>query len=158
MGGVLRRNPSRARAGYQLHRECQEEKMTPAELRTKTRPLYAPSRYGTQPCRYHDAPDSLMAKFTGGCGPGGKGDALVPDTNWGLSIKPSCSIHDWMYKWGQTQGDKELADIIFLENMLRQVESASMWFKIPRRYRAVTYYGFVKDFGKKAFWKGKEAP
>ena len=130
--------------------------MNPEELRYQTRFLYAPSTYGSQPCRYHDAPNEMVAKYTGGCGPGGKGDFLVPDTIFGLNIKPSCSIHDWMYHWGQTTGDKDLADIIFLENMLRQIESASWFFKFLRRHRAVDYYGAVKDLGRKAFWKGKE--
>ena len=132
--------------------------MTHEELRAKTRILYAPSDYGHQPYRYHDATDNMVAKYTGGCGPGGVGDFLVPDTIWGLNIKPSCSIHDWLYKWGETEGDKELSDLIFLENMLRQIEAASPWLKILRRHRAVNYYGAVKDLGHKAFWKGKVKP
>lgn len=128
------------------------------ELRAKTKDLYAPAFYGDQPCRYHDASDELLLSVTGGCGPGGVGDFLVPDTIWGLNIKPSCSIHDFLYAFGVTQEDKDLADLVFLDNMIRQVEAGAWWLKVPRRHRAVMYYGKVKDFGGSAFWKDKVKP
>ena len=34
-----------------------------------------------------------------GCGPGGAGDKLVPDTMYGLDVSNACRIHDWYYRF-----------------------------------------------------------
>jgi len=56
-----------------------------------------------------------------GCGPGGWGDLLVPDTILGLNIKPACQIHDYYYRhWPDPSEDaRHMADRIFKFNMLR---------------------------------------
>ncbi len=114
--------------------------------------LFAPQLYGFQPNSYHEATPEMIADAAGGCGPGGSGDKYVPDTIWGLRVTPSCSIHDWMYHYGLTNEDKEVADRVFLNNMLRQIEAAEGWIKPLRRLRARTYYNAVKYFGGPAFW------
>jgi hypothetical protein len=94
----------------------------------------------------------------GGCGPGaGWAEKLVPDTVWGLSITPSCAIHDYQYAMGKTLEDKMAADINFLGNMDLQVDRQTMlWpLKIVRHMRAVKYYEAVRLGGHVAFWKGK---
>ncbi|MHC4184133.1 MAG: hypothetical protein ACYSR0_12370, partial [Planctomycetota bacterium] len=50
-----------------------------------------------------------------GCGPGGLGDYLVPDTILGLSVKPACQIHDYYYRhWQDSSEDaRSMADRIF---------------------------------------------
>ena len=92
-----------------------------------------------------------------GCGPGGIGDWLVPDTLYGLSIRESCCCHDWGYFIGETQEDKVETDDIFLNNMIRQITDGtkSSWLLKPRLRRAKLYYIMVRDFGGPAFWDDK---
>lgn len=121
--------------------------------------LFAPAArsYGSQPCCFHDAtPEQRRTAIgEGGCGPGGFGDKLVPDKILWLSVKPSCQIHDWCYHYGETLADKEMADRIFLNNMLRQIWPAKSRWRIPRMLLAYGYYKAVKCFGARAFWSGK---
>ena len=108
------------------------------------------------PQSYWDASREMIESVAGGCGPGGVGDWMVPDTNFGLSMKPACEIHDWMYYEGQTQEGKEIADIVFLLNMLKLVKKGTRFLRIPRDHRAFVYYEAVKYGGNSAYWKGKE--
>jgi hypothetical protein len=96
----------------------------------------------------------MKADATGGCGPGGPGDILVPDTMYCLSVKASCCIHDWMYHWGETTEEKERADNIFLNNMIRQIKSAHSpgFLENLRLRRAKTYYNMVSWFGGPSFF------
>ena len=116
--------------------------------------LFAPKNYGFQPCCYHEATLQMKADAAGGCGPGGFGDKFVPDTLWGLSVKPSCEIHDWTYYYGETNEDKNKADRIFLNNMIRQIKDCDSWGMVEnlRLRRARTYYNMVSWFGGGAFY------
>lgn len=100
--------------------------------------------------RYPDEFDSF------GCGPGGLGDFLVPDTIYGLSVKPCCAIHDWYYRFypGNTEMDRELADRVFKNNMVRLVTAKTKWWWLKRlRLRRVkTYYSMVRFAGATAFF------
>jgi len=90
-----------------------------------------------------------------GCGPGGIGDWLVPDTIYGLSIKPACQIHDWYYRFqrGDSEEDRKKADKIFLTNMLQIVnERGNFLIKKLRRRRAKTYYKAVRWLGAAAYF------
>ena len=114
--------------------------------------LYAPSSYW-------ETPSHIIDEMTGGCGPGGFGDMLVPDTMYGLSVKPACRIHDFQYFVGKTLEDKIAADRIFLNNMVRII-NANSGLRILRRLRLIrarTYYTFVQCFGGPAFWAGKNS-
>lgn len=96
----------------------------------------------------------------GGCGPGSLGDWLVPDTIYGLSIKPACSIHDYMYSVGECDDDKTDADDVLLNNLVRIIRAATsskllLWLRLRR---ARTYYLAVHTFGGPAFWDGKNKP
>ena len=115
--------------------------------------LYAPPSYW-------ETPKEKIDRITGGCGPGGFGDWLVPDTIYGLSVFQSCRIHDYMYHIGKSLTDKEEADRVFLNNMIRQIRDGTKWkwLMFFRRQRAKTYYLFVKEFGGPAFWDGKNRP
>ena len=119
--------------------------------------LYAPEIYGRQPCSFFDAPSELLAKIARGCGPGGLGDYLVPDTLWGLSIRQACQIHDWQYHWGVTIEDKIKADLNLRDNMVRIIKAQDSWGILEnlRLTKARIYYEAVKNFGGPAFWKGK---
>lgn len=112
--------------------------------------LYAPRSYW-------DASEDLLFAVTGGCGPGGVGDLLVPDTIWGLNIRRCCQIHDFMYWEGLCHADKEAADRVFLYNMLRvvQARTKNKWLRRLRVRRAKTYYEAVSTFGGPAFWDNK---
>jgi len=91
-----------------------------------------------------------------GCGLSGwKGD-LVPETIYGLNISEACNIHDWDYHFGKTIEDKHRADNVFLDNMLILIEQAGGWKKWFRRWRAMTYYSAVRDFGHDAFMSNKK--
>lgn len=112
--------------------------------------LYAPESYTR-------ATPEVRAAFTNGCGTGGWKGKLVPETAWGLSLTPACNIHDWMYAVGETLQDKQEADRVFLNNMLRLIEHRGGWWWVQslRRIRAKDYFDAVYCFGGPAFWDGK---
>ena len=92
------------------------------------------------------------------CGPGrGLLERLVPETAYGLCITPACSIHDFMYSIGEDDKDKEDADAVFLNNMVRIIEAhtENQILLCLRLRRAKTYYQMVKIFGGPAFWAQK---
>lgn len=91
---------------------------------------------------------------TGGCGPGWLGDWFVPDTTWGLSIKPACQIHDWDYR-PNSKVAKKAADNRFYENMQRIVIVCTKynWLKNMRLRRVKLYYIAVKYGGDSAYAK-----
>lgn len=111
--------------------------------------LYAPQEYW-------QASPELLRDICNGCGTKGIG-AIVPDTIYGVDITAACNIHDWMYFVGSTITDKEEADRVFLNNMLRIIDSNGgwNWLQKLRVRRAYVYYQAVHIFGGPAFWKGK---
>lgn len=111
------------------------------------------------PADYRQATAEQKRDICNGCGTKGLGGLITPDTLYGLSINAACDIHDWMYVFGRTIADKEEADRVFLNNMLRIIEAKSgLLLRWLRRRRAMTYYSAVRDFGGPAFWAGKNAP
>jgi len=103
---------------------------------------------------YWQATEEEVDAIAGGCGPGGIGDYLVPDTVWGLNIVLACRIHDYMYwecKGLKSLSEriiyKKLADEWFLENMFTIIDSGWKLLRKCRRKRAITYYWFVVQFG-----------
>lgn len=95
------------------------------------------------------------------CGPGrGVLEWLVPETIYGVSVTSACSIHDFMYSIGSTIEDKNEADRVFLNNMIRLIESHDGLFFMQRLRlkRAFLYYEAVSHFGGPAFWKNKNKP
>ena len=110
------------------------------------------------PAKYWGTPAEVIDEITGGCGPGGLGDYLVPDTVWRLSIFYPCRIHDFQYHEGNTEQDKKIADETFLNNMIRVVKAKSKWslLKKFRLLRCKRYYQAVHWFGGPAFWNNKE--
>ena len=102
----------------------------------------------------------LRGKYCNGCGPKGLCGFIVPDTIWGLCITAACEIHDYMYAIGETLADKEEADRVFLNNLLRIIDAGTRydWLKRLRNRRARTYYLAVVELGGPAFWSGKNKP
>jgi hypothetical protein len=111
--------------------------------------LYAPENYWVLPL-------PIKSKLCNGCGSKGFG-WTVPDKIYGLCITEACNIHDFMYNTGKTAEDKAVADMTFLNNMLRIIEACTtnQLLKWIRGSRAYGYYLAVKIFGGPAFWNCK---
>ena len=109
------------------------------------------------PTSYLNASEAVRQAVVNGCGTGGWKACLIPDTLWGMSISEACNIHDWMYYAGSSIKDKEEADRVFLNNMLRLIDDSCWVMKRLRRNRAYAYYLAVKMFGGPAFWEGKNS-
>jgi hypothetical protein len=117
--------------------------------------LYAPEKY------WKMTPEE-KSKICNGAGPKGFG-WVVPDKIWGVCITESANIHDFMYEFGKDIYDKDEADRVFLNNMVRQIMDADHgfmgWLLTDRRLKiAHEYYECVHVFGGIAFWAGKNKP
>jgi len=113
--------------------------------------LYAPAEY------WELSPEARK-EICNGCGPaGGWKRKYIPNHLLFVSISSACDIHDYMYFAGQTNEDREEADRVFLNNMLRIVEAESTnWLtRTIRRRLALDYYATVRDYGAQYFWVGK---
>ena len=108
-----------------------------------------------EPISFTNATCHEKARVCNGCGSAKAKFDFIPDTIYGMSIKAACDRHDWMYHKGLTNADKEEADRVFLNNMLRLIEAGNKLLKPFRRRRALKYYLAVKHFGGVAFWEGK---
>lgn len=109
--------------------------------------LFAPAEYWAIPKKTRDS---------WGCGPGGIGDWLVPDTVYGLSVQPACSIHDGDYRvFGErTKQGRKAADKRFLINMQLIVNhhTKAFWLRRLRFTRCRTMYLAVRVLGKGAYF------
>lgn len=114
--------------------------------------LFAPKSYRTAPRHYR-------AAVANGCGTAGWKGTLVPDTIYGLRVTSACNIHDWMYHYGNTLADKDEADRVFLNNLLRLINGSTRCglLRTLRRRRALKYYHAVRLAGGPAFWDSKNA-
>ena len=96
-----------------------------------------------------------------GCGPAGILNTLVPDTYKGIDLNEACDIHDFMYFHGKTEQDKDLADRIFLFNLLTIFDRDDPSRKISkkRHRKAISYYNAASELGHYFFtYKGCERP
>jgi len=111
------------------------------------------------PEEYKKLTAAALAAVINGCGPGGWKVDLVPDSLYGLDITDACNIHDYMYYVGETIEDKNEADRVLLNNMLRLIDAGTKhrWLRRLRRCRAMIYYLSVKYFGGPAFWDEKQS-
>ena len=107
-----------------------------------------------EPAGYKALSASEKEACCNGCGSKSLG-WLVPDSIWGLNITDVCNIHDYMYSRGTTLQDKEYADRVFLNNLVRKIDDNNKWFRFLRRRRALKMYWVVKTFGEAAFWDNK---
>jgi len=141
-------------------------KKTQIEVRANSSsPLYAPEIYKKLSACEKKA-------IVNGCGAGGWKIDLVPNTLYGLDVTSACNIHDYMYYAGMTNEDKNEADRVFLNNMIRLIDAGvradsnspllmrrlKKTLRIFRRRRAYAYYFAVKKFGGPAFWQDKNNP
>ena len=91
-------------------------------------------------------------------GAGAAEGTKFPNTFYGLSLRPAFDVHDKMYKEGKTKKDKFEADATMFLNCIKIVDWKGGFLKLPRVYRAASYYIAVHYKGDKAFWKGKVRP
>lgn len=116
------------------------------------------------PESYWLASPAELARICNGCGTSHSG-WIVPDTMYLLDITPACSIHDWCYHVGETIDDKEQADRVFLNNLLRLIAKApsgrifllGKLITLLRNRRALKYFEAVSLLGGPAFWAGKSS-
>ena len=112
--------------------------------------LYSPSSFLI-------ASVSQLERDCNGCGAAGSW-LRPPSKIYGTLIVYACIIHDWQYSKGCTIEDKDEADRVFLNNMIRLINRDSKkWYKpsFLQRRRALKYYYAVKCLGGDAFWAGK---
>jgi hypothetical protein len=117
--------------------------------------------------------DSDKKRICNGCGPQGTFD-FIPEHILGVRVSEACQIHDYMYHFAKARiQDKEEADRVFLNNLIRIIDAKSRKYLIKvrvfknhyfqlrnplwliRRELAYRYYQGVKKFGGPAFWAGK---
>ncbi len=111
------------------------------------------------PQSYREATPQMIKDICNGCGAKGIGGYLTPDTLWGLSVTAVCDIHDWMYHEGETIEDKEKADRVMYNNLIRFIDAHSCEaLKWIRKRRALKYYMAVKHLGGSAYWADKNQP
>ena len=106
------------------------------------------------PQSFWTAGPDLVREVVGGCGPGGFGDYLVPDTVWFLSIKPACKIHDWMFLVYNCRGGFDLSNEVFEDNMLRinQARTSNRLLKQLRTWRIEKYSRAVQLCGRLSYY------
>lgn len=106
---------------------------------------------------FKNANPDLLVKICDGCGAEHAKIDFVPETIYMLYVGYACFIHDWDYYKGTNILDKEEADRVFLNNLLRLIKLDTRWYtpKGLMRQRAKTYYKMVHWFGGPAFWRAK---
>lgn len=102
------------------------------------------------PQSFWTAGPDLIREVVGGCGPGGFGDYLVPDTVWFLSIRPACKIHDWMFTAYNCRPGFKLSNEVFKDNMQRinRAKTQNKQLLCLRDRRIGKYYRTVKACGR----------
>jgi len=128
-------------AKYSLLKLLKAQKMAQDGL------IYAPKSF-------KEATWLQLVEYCNGCGAAGS-FFRPPETIYLTDVSSTCIIHDWCYTMGKTIEDKEEADRIFLNNMIRIFNRADTWYKCLQVRRAKKYYYAVKLFGGSAFWAGK---
>jgi len=78
----------------------------------------------------------------GGCGPGKWGDMLIPDTVYGLSMKPACFCHDCSYSEADNLDKKYAADLQLFKNgeKIIKLKSHNKFMIWLRMLRYTKYY------------------
>lgn len=88
---------------------------------------------------------------SGGCGPGKWGDLLIPDTVWGLSMKPACFLHDAEYSEANTPDKRYVADLRLFSNGRKIIHLKSNKFMIWLRMLRFSKYYVAVDLAGSSF-------
>lgn len=106
------------------------------------------------PESFWDYLDIDKSDMVNGCGPSGFGDFLIPNKVYGLSIKPACMIHDWMFTIFNCEKGFKVANQVFFDNMNRinkkNTKSNFLWWL--RKRRIMKYFLAVKYFGRQFYY------
>jgi len=108
------------------------------------------------PLEWHDMNSLERSIYSNGCGPKTKWGLLanlVPDSFYGLNVRPACDIHDYCWEVSETREDFEISDEGFRSNLFTIIESVKYgfwkrWLLWLRSYRAVSYYRAVREVGR----------
>jgi len=96
-------------------------------------------------------------KDCNGCGSGWSAK-IIPNTIYGLNVRPVCCVHDDRYEQDTKDENYRLdSDLEMLENLLITIENKKSWYypHYLARHRALGYYDAVRRGGKEAFLKNK---
>jgi len=129
----------------------QEAQIIKAKLLATQGKLFAPASF-------LNSPITVLMEICNGCGAANAKFDFVPDKIYGTYIGYACHIHDFMYNEGRTVEDKDEADRVMRNNMVRIIDTQShKWWKPTAlmRRRASKYYWAVQEWGGPAFWAGK---
>lgn len=101
------------------------------------------------PPQFKEYSYNQISDYVGGCGPGGTGDYVVPDTAYFfVNIKPACFVHDFYYSvfMPRTIECKEESEQVFLHNMKLIVDAHHRWRWLTElRYLRVAKYAYMTD-------------
>jgi len=112
--------------------------------------LYAPQEY-------FSLTKEAKEEICNGCGPKGIWKFFIKNILKLICGKEACNIHDYMYHVGENLEDKKQSDRVFLNNLIRIIDSTTKYrFMLGFKFKiAKMAYKFVKDFGGKYFWDNK---
>lgn len=92
------------------------------------------------PVSFFSIPEYELPFYYNGCGAGGIGGILTPDSIYGLNITYQCNIHDHMYERACCEEDEIVADAILTSNLIALIIAKSNTIMAwPRLIRASKY-------------------
>lgn len=106
------------------------------------------------PASFWKADQDLIDEVCGGCGPGGIGDYVVPDTVLFLNVRVACEVHDWCFAVWNYKAGFDKANNVFKNNMIRIIDQRTKWgwLKKHRYKRAYGNYWMVQHCGESFFY------
>lgn len=108
------------------------------------------------PITYNKLSKEEKYNICNGCGT--KGLVFIPHKILWIDITEACNIHDYMYNIGSSLVDKDIADLVFLHNMLILINNNTKLEFLTgiRKLIASFYYRMVKTYGLPSFVDNKE--
>jgi len=107
------------------------------------------------PESYRRATPLERSRYCNGCGGAATGwltwlvNWFIPQSVWGVCVRPACDIHDWSYAHAL---GKFRSDLMFLCNLLILCWfGGSRWIFSLRALRCLTYYLAVTIFGRRFY-------
>lgn len=107
------------------------------------------------PESYRRASAIERRRYCNGCGGAATGwltwliNWFIPQSIWGICVRPACDIHDWSYAHGL---GKFRSDLMFLCNLLILCwYGGSHWLYPLRALRCLTFYLNVVMFGRRFY-------
>ena len=92
---------------------------------------------------YDELCPELKAKICNGIGPDTWLRKFCPQTIWGMNVSEIGDIHDFDYEKAKYLYTKAVADVVFLVNLCRKIDTGKKWLKWLRQNRAILYFKLV---------------